>query len=185
MKIIIEHDEIGLDFWDYETEIVFLSNHRDYNDQNTDFSLNDFESIEDIKEHFQGKEIVAVNAYIHSGIALSLGSSYPFNCQFDSGVFGFLIFEPGTFGENNCGLSGWVESWGKCLNGEVYYYAIEDDQGEILDSCGGFIGYEHAQEEANAVLKSLKEEARKNRQEKLKQLIKSKVPLIYRRLSYV
>ncbi len=42
----------------------------------------------------------------------------------------------------------WVESQLRCevsvydayLQGEVYWYAVEDENGEILDSCGGFLG---------------------------------------------
>lgn len=42
----------------------------------------------------------------------------------------------------------WVESQLRCevstydsyLQGEVYWYTVENDRGEILDSCGGFLG---------------------------------------------
>ena len=33
-----------------------------------------------------------------------------------------------------------VSVYGAYLSGEVYWYAVEDERGEVLDSCGGFLG---------------------------------------------
>jgi len=50
----------------------------------------------DAKQCMEDKELRAkywvfpVNAYIHSGVALSLGTEYPFNCPWDSGHIGFI-----------------------------------------------------------------------------------------------
>lgn len=182
MKYKIEHDIDGHDSTSpFECgELIFLSNHRDYADQNSKNSLNDYCDIEGdfsikyIKQCFPGCEVIPINAYIHSGIALSLGE---FSCRWDSGLFGVLIFKRGEFGENNRGLKGFVESWSQWLNGEIYGYVIEDSEGVEVDSCWGFIGHEHCETEAKEQLKYFKSEAHKARLNKVKQWVKNRVPL--------
>lgn len=49
-------------------------------------------------------------------------------------------------------LQGEVETYDQYLQGDVYYYFIEDDDGMVLDSCGGYFGTEAAISEAEAVL---------------------------------
>ncbi len=131
------------DLWE---EVSFISHHRDYDSKG---ELKDHGTL-DIDTNIY--EIVPVTAYIHSGIALTVDTSnnYPFNCQFDSGLFGFLVFKKGEFGVNNIGLEGFVRSWAALLNGEVYGFTIEtisscnccnQSTNETIDSCGGFYGY--------------------------------------------
>ena len=179
LSLKIEHDEYCNDIWEDESELIFLSNHRDYSSRNNDgVEIDQFESMDELKAHYGNDfEIVAINAYIHSGIALSLNE---FNCQWDSGLFGLLIFKKGEFGENDQGLKGFVETWSMNWNGENYAYTIEDEKGEILDSCCGFVGHENAIEKGKSALKYLMDEMKKNRENKVKQLIKNKVPLILR-----
>lgn len=158
MKLKIEHDDMGHDFWDDETEVIFISGHRDYKSENTSYCLNDFEDIEEIRETYPNCDIVPIDAYIHGGIALSINT---FSCPWDSGVFGSLVFPKGTFGKHTIGLEGFVETWSQCLNGEIYGYIIENDQGEKLDSCWGFIGYDTAESEGSSMLMHFEQEQKK------------------------
>lgn len=41
-----------------------------------------------------------------------------------------------------------VQEYSAWLSGDVYYFTVEDEDGEILDSCGGFIGATYAEEAA-------------------------------------
>jgi hypothetical protein len=176
MEYKIMHDECHTDFWDFEGSVSFISNHKDYRSVNTKDMLENYESLADMRKeyHDNGFSIVPIFAYIHSGIALSLGS---FSCPWDSGVFGFLVFKNGEFGENNIGLKGFVESWSNWLNGEVYGYQVQDDKGEVLDSCWGFIGYEHCEEAAKESLTYCINAAKLERTSRIKTLIKNRVPL--------
>ena len=45
-------------------------------------------------------------------------------------------------------LDGEVEEYNLYLTGQVYYYVIEGEDGETLDSCGGFLGSEYVEEAA-------------------------------------
>ncbi len=130
-------------------EVSFISNHNDYDDKGPNSHLRIEELIDgDIPE---GLEIVPIRAYIHSGIALSIaGDKYQFDCPFDSGMFGFLVFNKGEFGSKNRGLEGFVRSWAALLNGEVYGFTLESissckccsqSTNETIDCIGGFYSY--------------------------------------------
>ena len=104
-----------------------------------------------------GWKIFTVNAYIHSGIALSLGSDYPFNDKWDSGVGGFLLVNSKEFTHPEKAAKGIVEELNQYLNGDVWGYVVETPDGEHLDSCWGFYGKENCEEEGKAALKSCEE----------------------------
>ncbi len=178
MEYKIIHDESGTDFWDFEDRVTFISGHRDYSSQGTKYKLIDFSDMSEIVDEFKDKEIVKVYASIHGNIALSLNS---FNCRWDSGLFGLLVFEKGEFGENNQGLKDFITSWAAWLNGEVYGYVITNSQEEEVDSCWGFIGYDNCEEEAKSQLKYFIQEEKERFNKALKALIRHKVPLEARR----
>ena len=45
-----------------------------------------------------------------------------------------------------------VGEYAKYLEGDCYNYIIEGPDGEVFDSCGGFLGHEYVEEEARASL---------------------------------
>lgn len=45
-------------------------------------------------------------------------------------------------------MKGEVETWEQYFNGDVYDIVIHDARGKVLDSCGGYYGYEYAKSEA-------------------------------------
>lgn len=176
----IIRDDYSPEFWECEEDLMFFSNHRDYSNQNTKDKLENYEDLQDFIKEYEDKgfTVKPINAYIHGGIALSLSNdSYPFTCQWDSGMFGFLVFKNDTFGENNQGLKGFIQSWASWLNGEVYGYKITDSEGEELDSCWGFIGYENCEEEAKSMLTHCIKHAKLEREKRIKTLIRNRVPL--------
>jgi hypothetical protein len=103
--------------------------------------------------HVPGWRVFELNAYIHSGVALSLGE---FGCPWDSGQVGWVfVKEEHGWGEIDGKLTTheqmaqWlVEGWNQYLSGDVWCFDIEDSDGEILDSCGGIYGMENALEAA-------------------------------------
>lgn len=106
--------------------------------------------------------------YDHSGVAYSTS---PFSCRWDSGQVGFvyvshekIIKEYGSLNDGalakakHC-LEAEVEEYSKWANGEVYYYVVKDEDGEELDSCGGYLGYDVAEEATKQALEHFAEEA--------------------------
>ena len=91
-----------------------------------------------------------IYAYVHSGVALA---TTPFNCDFDSGLSGFIACTP----EDACAwygnemanteilevLRNEVEEFSKFLAGDVYVIKILVD-GEEKDVVGGYYGFDYA-----------------------------------------
>lgn len=152
---------------------------------------NSWEEIEEqIKKDFGRCTIQPLYLYDHSGLTISTGR---FSCSWDSGQIGFIVISNVVIKENWGKVKNIrkkalevIESEIKCyedyLQGHVYSYNILDEKGNDLDSCGGFIGdYDsYILEEARMVIDCHIMNKLKERFIKLKQLIKNKVPLIYR-----
>ena len=103
--------------------------------------------------HVPGWRVFQLNAYIHSGVTLSLGE---FGCPWDSGQVGWVfVKEENGWGERDGKpitheqIAEWlVDEWNQYLSGDVWCFDIEDSDGEVLDSCGGIYGMENALEAA-------------------------------------
>jgi predicted nucleic-acid-binding Zn-ribbon protein len=109
-------------------------------------------------EYNEDYHVLILNAYIHSGVALSLGREYPFNDQWDSRQIGYVLVK------KRCGFrniykaaESLVSEWNQYLSGDVYGYVVEGAD----DSCWGFYGMKYCIEEA----KSAAEAARKHETE--------------------
>jgi hypothetical protein len=110
--------------------------------------------------------ILPLYLYDHSGLTISCSA---FTCPWDSGQVGFIYVTKekarAEFGDDimvpvghrNSGgvngmapgfnvaqlekyLRGEVEEYDHYLTGQVYSFVIEDSDGDIVDSCGGFLG---------------------------------------------
>lgn len=98
--------------------------------------------------------VLPIYAYIHSGISLSVGA---YTCKWDSGTAGYIYTTKkkarAEFGRvynaraRAC-LAGEIETLNQYLEGDVWRYSITDDNGEILDSCGGYYGRDYCETEA-------------------------------------
>lgn len=103
--------------------------------------------------------------YDHSGLALQMA---PFTCPWDSCQVGFIYMSKSraakefALHESSPQLlkavehyfEGEVKEYSDYLNGEVFGYVVEDENGEILDSCGGYYGLNFAIKEAQDALNS-------------------------------
>lgn len=97
----------------------------------------------------EGGIVLPVYAYEHSGLAFR---TYPFSCPWDSGQAGFVYitkeqitkglgYKPGQRGRKIAAeeyLKAQVALLSAYANGEVYGFSLEDEQGEVVDSCWGF-----------------------------------------------
>lgn len=131
--------------------------------------------------------------YDHSGLTVSTGSSYPFNCRWDSMGIGF-VFIPHTYLEEHLGgvneesiktaegyIEGDVKTFDEYLTGEVYGYNVDDYSG---DSCWGYYGRDgikQAIEEAKSSIDHQIDKEIKDHCAYLKKAIKGKIPINYRK----
>lgn len=171
-KVITGYDECHWLFDElWENGVSFISNHRDYADKG-ELSHIRIEALMD-GDIPQGYEAVKVYAYIHGNIALSVNK---FNCPWDSGFMGYLLFKTGEFGENNIGVEGFIRHWQAVLNGEIYFFTIEDEN-QMIESCGGFDDYDYMKKEIDSIINSMLQLEHKKKVERLKTMIKHRVPL--------
>jgi signal recognition particle subunit SEC65 len=102
--------------------------------------------------------------YDHSGISMSVGREYPFNCPWDAGQVGVIYVTREKALEEfsakrltkairdkaiKCMVQE-VETYDLFIRGEVYGYIIKDDEDNDLGSCWGFIGMDHCLEDAKS-----------------------------------
>lgn len=115
--------------------------------------------------------IFNLNAYIHGSVSLSLGREYPFNDRWDVSTTGFvLVSKKETDDENKATelAEGLVETWNTYLNGDIWSMSVElqtvnvaNDMlidSEHLDSCGGYYGIKHAEEDMMSYIKQYQKE---------------------------
>jgi hypothetical protein len=116
---------------------------------------------------------VEIDKYEHSGISYSVRGE-GMNCRWDTSK-GWAVWFP-----DKCALDDIMtrktkkaqrnravvmarqacELFNQWTNGDVWFYNIEDEQGNDVDSCGGFYGIESVREEVNSQLDyAIKEKA--------------------------
>ena len=104
--------------------------------------------------------IIPVQCYDHSLVRYYAGN--PVTEHWDTGTAGVAIISEETLDKEWNGdedkarecLDSELETYTEWCNGEIYYYVVEDADGEHLDSCGGFYGYSHVTDEAKSALKA-------------------------------
>jgi len=153
--------------------------HDKYNlgDKN-DYDSDQFSSWDEFKKaiekDFRPAVILPVYIFDHSGLSISTDPTW-FQAAdsqgWDWGQIGFIFvsredalkeynakrLSPKIKKQSERILQSEVDEWGKYINGEVYGYIVKDEEGEEVDSCWGFIGYDYVIEEAKQSAKSQKE----------------------------
>jgi len=141
-----------------------------------DYRAEDHSGWADLEAHVlrdhPGAVVLPIYMMDHSG--LSISTSDAMFRAFDSagwdwGQIGFTFASVETIREAFGGrrisrklraqvedvLRAEVEEYDRYLRGDCYAFTIEDASGEILDSCGGFLGLDHAITQARAVAEEL------------------------------
>lgn len=167
---IIQDDCVENPFKACDCEPDIIGWHRNY-----DFNTRKEDNHKDPKEFLaEAKEnnylVLPLYMYEHSGIAFSTSrNGYPFNCPFDSDMFGFIFLTREKIAEWHGEkyakritkkrketllkqLENSVNLLNDYVSGDVYGYVIEDTEGEVLDSCYGYYGdyVENALKEARS-----------------------------------
>lgn len=128
-----------------------------------EWDLNEFKRF--IQHEIEHEHIIALPLYLydHSGITISTA---PFSCPWDSGQVGYIYVTKEearkNFGWTNITksrinkiiqyLEDEVKTYDMFLRGDVWWVEIVNPQGEQVDSCGGFFGFDYAKEEAKSML---------------------------------
>jgi len=100
-------------------------------------------------------------AYIHSGVALSLGRTGQFSDPWDSCQVGYVLGSKEEWPDDDDAIpaaQALVDEWNAYLSGNVVGFEIHKD-GELVDSCWGFIGcqdfaLDEARSEVDAIIQT-------------------------------
>lgn len=185
--------------WDNLGKMICFHKRYELGDKHN-YSVDSFDGWEDLKKQLvkDGAVVIApLFLYDHSGLRIKIGSFAGLlpqgHAEFDSGQVGFIV----AFAEDvkkKYGvkritkevkakvqklLEGEVKILDQAYSGDVWGYIVEKD-GEEVDSCWGFYGYDEAVAEAKGIVDWEVKDGEKKREEKTKKYIQGKVPLIYR-----
>lgn len=156
----------GFEFVTFEHNSL-LAEHHDYADAD--------DALAGAKE--KGLAVFPLLKYEHGNVLYSVRGGYPFDCPWDSGQVGFVFVEAEAFDNAEKAAQGFCETVTQWCNGEIYHYTVEDAEGNHLDSCGGMYGFDYCRNEgieaADVEIKNIK----KQRQDRLKRMIRARVPL--------
>ncbi len=120
---------------------IFRQGNRDYQNYEADFDRADYPEV----EHW-----FVLDVYEHGGIRYSLAGEGQ-QCQFDTARGGAILGITECDGPDNVARY-LLQGINDYANGEVYWYAIEDGHGNLLDSSGGFIGQDDIINEVQGAL---------------------------------
>jgi len=116
------------------------------------------------------KRVIALPLYLYDHGGLTMNTT-GFSCRWDSGQAGHIYVTK----EKACEEFGWkmltakrrekvvnilkeeVEEYDKWLTGDVWYVVVRDSDGDALDSCGGILGRERAEELGREMLEACRE----------------------------
>jgi len=134
-------------------------------------------SVEEAIELEKRADVVALPLYLydHSGLRMKVGSFQGLlpqgHAEFDSSGVGFIyVTKEGikkeygkvtkaTLLKAKTVLENEVKTYDQYLSGDVYGYVIEDEDGEHMDSCWGFFGWEYALAEGKDMAKWYEDKA--------------------------
>ncbi len=192
IKIYQDEDAQSPDEWSNE-DLFIVYDHRDFTIERKGFDPREiFENTQETQSMmFDGYHVFVLNAYIHSGVSLSLARDrYPFTDQWDVSTTGYVLVKK---------QKGWslrrsksyqiaqslVDEWNQYLSGDIYGFQSEDEDGKDIDSCWGFYGHDFEKngllnDHARPSIDSYLKDRMAKRTEQVKRMIKNHVPLINR-----
>jgi|LakMenE18May11ns_1017448.scaffolds.fasta_scaffold9946187_10 hypothetical protein len=141
IQVYKEDDFFNPREWDNRTKMVCFHGRYELGDKH------EFRSPESLEEFLTANKanlyVLPLYLYDHGGITIS---TTPFNCRFDSGQVGFIYITKEKALDEGIHdpfktMKQEVETYNDYLVGNCYGYSIYDEQGEYLDSCGGYLGH--------------------------------------------
>ena len=138
-------------------EREWREHHKEVPDEIPDKNIGDY-----IEKYYW---ILPLFLYDHSGLSIRVRN---FDCSFDSGQVGFIyidkdderlleVDEDGETREETARriMKQEVKTYDQYLTGDVYWYCIENKEGNVLDSCGDIYGFDNCKEEATKAAKAI------------------------------
>ena len=124
-----------------------------YNLGEENLNPRDYKSLQDVQNKNLTKNDIYLPVYMmdHSGISIR---TTPYQCRFDSSQVGIIkVSKEKIRQEYGCKkvtkkileivnrvLQAEIETYNQYLTGDIYSFTVEDEDGEVLDSCAGFFG---------------------------------------------
>lgn len=142
--------------------MICFHRHYDLGDKHR-YRSDEFTGWEHMRRCFERDHLLLpLYLYDHSGITMSTN---PFHCPWDSGQVGFIVVSKEKVREEYgvkiisakvrdralAALRSEVAVYDHYLTGDVYGFRILDKDGDEVDSCWGFYGIEHCEQQALAV----------------------------------
>jgi len=151
VTVLIERDEFIESPDQWGNDDVFLVA---FNDRYFSVHREGYRSPEEAREtaKAEGKILFPLSAYIHSGVALYLGTHR--TCRFDSGQVGYIVVDPNDIPNPEAAASALVATWNQYCEGDVYFVRAEHASGEE-EACGGIYGLDSALEWAGGFYEAL------------------------------
>lgn len=130
----------------------------------------------------KGTVILPISLYDHSGISMNVGGP---TCRWDGSRVGWIFItkdkieaEGWTKEQATKYLEGEVETYSQYLEGDVWGWRVEDEDGDIVESCYGYYG-DNGVEDAIAEGKATIDRLCKKAQEEYEKLPKKKAAECY------
>jgi len=125
---------------DHDDGLFLIANHRDFTIKREGFA----DSEDQLKETGKQYHIFGLEAYIHSGVKLALSNTGNFpDRQWDVSQLGFVFVKKSEFrqkAEARKVAQGLIEVWNNYLEGNIWEYVVKNNDGEMLDGCGAYVG---------------------------------------------
>jgi hypothetical protein len=153
-KLIITHDNYPDNPRDWDNAATMWCSHNRYNLGDKQISTADDDVLTSTADY-----VVALPLYRYPRMVIKM-STTPFTCRWDSGQVGWITMTKeqilSTFGGKRVTqtkkaqaialMKEEVNTYDCYISGEVYYYAITNADGEVVESCGGYYGRQYAEQ---------------------------------------
>lgn len=152
LTLKIYHDQDTQNPREWSNVGKMVCSHRRYYLGDEQFNASDFYNWEEVAEWLKNEReaviLLPLILYDHSGLSMSTRRDYPFNCQWDAGQIGFIYCTQKQVDDEFSGdvekaknyLAAEVGCYDDYLRGNCFGYVIEDEEGDFVDSCWGYLG---------------------------------------------
>jgi len=162
--------------WGSPTQMICFQRRYDLGDKHS-YNSDDYDGWDELSKAIskKGDLIAPLYLYDHSGLRIKIGSFQGLlpqgHAEFDSGQVGFIVFTrekirehfevkritPATLKKAQKLMEQDVSYYDSYISGSVYQYTVTDEDGEVIESCGGYYDYDMAETDAKTLVDSLKE----------------------------
>lgn len=150
-KVTLAQDNMGSSPDEWGDQAVFLvAEHRQFHVDRDGYSVHSDEATRGEWEEC-GFQVFPLAAHIHGGVVLQLGTPR----GWDVGQVGWVLVKSDEFPDAEKAAESLLETWNQWLAGDVWWFQIEDNLGEVVTSLGGIYGEEYARAEAKAEAEAL------------------------------